>query len=339
MSDKRAAQLVEVRLVELKRVDESLFQDYAKVHERLERRLEKEPRPLSPQTVSDVADELVAWLSTLAAKNTSNDRLSQLLRVGLGHLCAELIVVYPHLPQEEVALRAYAELQRRGWDLATYDPEVAAAASKRVSVLEAARSKARPHSKKPLSEANADGANTKVIDNPLVAAVMAASKAAPAKKEALMALEKKSSPAKPAKKAAVKKPAAKKVAEKKPAAKKVVAKKPAAKKVVAKKPAAKAVAKKVVAKKPVEKKAVAKKLVEKKAVAKKAVAKKPAVKKVAVKKVAVKKVAVKKVAAAKPVAKKAAVKKAVGRKPSARKAAPKPESAMPPVDENKPELM
>ena len=335
MSDKRAAQLVEVRLVELKRVDESLFQDYAKVHERLERRLEKEPRPLSPQTVSDVADELVAWLSTLAAKNTSNDRLSQLLRVGLGHLCAELIVVYPHLPQEEVALRAYAELQRRGWDLATYDPEVAAAASKRVSVLEAARSKARPHSKKPLSEANADGANTKVIDNPLVAAVMAASKAAPAKKEALMALEKKSSPAKPAKKAAAKKPAAKKVVAKKPAVKKVVAKKPAVKKVVAKKPAVK----KVVAKKPAVKNVAAKKPAVKKAVVAKVAAKKPAVKKVVARKPAVKKAVVA------PVAKKVAVKKAAPRKPAAKKAAPKP-SVEPkpapivvPVEEKKPEVM
>jgi len=339
MSDKRAAQLVEIRLVELKRVDESFFQDYAKVHERLERRLEKEPRPLSPEVVSDVADELVAWLSTLAAKNVPNDRLSHLLRVGLGHLCAELIVVNPHLPQEEVAIRAYAELQRRGWDLATYDPEVAAAASKRVSVLEAARSKARSHSKKPLSEAKASGANTKVIGNPKVAAVMAASKAAPAKKEALMALEKKSSPAKPAKKAAAKKPAAKKVAAKKPAAKKVVAKKPAAKKAVAKKPAAKAVAKKAVAKKPVAKKAVAKKPVAKKAAAKKPVAKKAVAKKPAVKKAAVKKVA------AKPVAKKAAVKKAVARKPAAKKAAPKPAvepkpaPIQAPVEEKKPEIM
>ena len=59
MADRSAAQLVEIRLVELKRVDASYFQDYAKVHERLERRLDKEPRPLAPQTVSDVADELV----------------------------------------------------------------------------------------------------------------------------------------------------------------------------------------------------------------------------------------------------------------------------------------
>ena len=108
MADRKAAQLVEIRLVELKRVDASFFQDYAKVHERLERRLDKEPRPLSPQTVSDVADELVVWLSSLAAKNYPHDKLSQLLRVGLGHLCAELIVVNPHLPQDEVAIRAYS---------------------------------------------------------------------------------------------------------------------------------------------------------------------------------------------------------------------------------------
>jgi flagellar biosynthesis GTPase FlhF len=270
MADRSAARLVEIRLVELKRVDDSYFQDYAKVHERLERRLEKEPRPLSAQTVSDVADELVAWLATLAVKNVPHDRLSHLLRVGLGHLCAELIIVNPHLPQDEVAIRAYAELQRRGWDLATYDPEVAAAASKRAQAIEAARLKSRSHSKKPSSAVKTVGVNKKVIGNPKVAAVKAASKAAPAKKEALMALEKKSSPAKPAKKAAAKKPAAKKAVAKKPAAKKAVAKKPAAKKAVAKKPAAK----KAVAKKPAAKKAVAKKPAAKKAVAKKPAAKK-----------------------------------------------------------------
>jgi hypothetical protein len=331
MADRSAAQLVEIRLVELKRVDASYFQDYAKVHERLERRLDKEPRPLAPQTVSDVADEIVVWLSSLAAKNYSHEKLSQLLRVGLGHLCAELIVVNPHLPQDEVAIRAYAELQRRGWDLATYDPEVAAAALKRERAIEAAKAKSRSQSKKPSSGADASDAKEKVIGNLKVAAVKAANKAAPAKKEALMALEKKSSPAKPAKKPAAKKPVAKKVVAKKPAAKKAVAAKAAAKKPVAKK----AVAKKPVAKKAVAKKPAVKKAVAKKPVVKKAVAKKPAAKKA----VATKPVA-KKAAATKP-----AVKKAVAKKPAAKKAAskpaaePKPAPLVPPMEEKKPEVM
>jgi hypothetical protein len=331
MADRSAAQLVEIRLVELKRVDASYFQDYAKVHERLERRLDKEPRPLAPQTVSDVADEIVVWLSSLAAKNYSHEKLSQLLRVGLGHLCAELIVVNPHLPQDEVAIRAYAELQRRGWDLATYDPEVAAAALKRERAIEAAKAKSRSQSKKPSSGADASDAKEKVIGNLKVAAVKAANKAAPAKKEALMALEKKSSPAKPAKKPAAKKPVAKKVVAKKPAAKKAVvakaaAKKPVAKKAVAKKP----VAKKAVAKKPVAKKAVAKKPAVKKAVAKKPVAKKAVATKPVAKKAAATKPAVKKAVAKKPAAKKAASKPA---------AEPKPAPLVPPMEEKKPEVM
>ena len=335
MADRSAAQLVENRLVELKRVDASYNQDYARVHERLARRLEKEPRPLSQSIVSDVADEFVAWLSTLSAKNIPNDRLSHMLRVGLGHLCTEFIIVNPHLPQEEVAIRSYAELQRRGWDLATYDPEVAASASKRVKVLEAAKEKARSHSKKPSPGAKVPDVNKKVIGNPKVAAVMAASKAAPAKKEALMALEKKSSPAKAAKKVVAKKPAAKKVVAKKPAAKKAApakagAKKPVAKKVVAKKP----VAKKVVAKKP-----VAKKVAAKKPVAKKVVAKKPVAKKATPAKTAAKKPVAKKAAPAKTAAKKEAVKKAVAKKPAVKKAAPKPAAEpktgpiTPPIDD------
>ena len=340
MADRSAAQLVEIRLVEMKRVGESYFQDYAKIHERLERRLEKEPRPLLPETVSLVADEIVAWLATLAAKNVPYDRLSHMLRVGLGHLCAELIVVNPHLPQEEVAIRAYAELQRRGWDLATYDPEVAQAASKRIQSIEAARGKSHSPSKKPLSAVKDADVKKKVIGNPKVAEAKA-NKATPAKKEALMALEKKSSPAK-----STKKPAAKKPAAKKPAAKKAAAKKPAAKKAVAKKPAAK----KAVAKKPAAKKAAAKKVAAKKPVAKKAVAKKPAAKKAVAKKPAAKKAVAKKPAAKKAVAKKPAAKKAVAKKPAAKKPAakkaapkpavePKPAVVSSPIEEKKPEIV
>jgi hypothetical protein len=331
MADRSAAQLVEVRLVELKRVDDSYFQDYAKVHERLGRRLEKEPHPLPPDIVSLVADELVAWLATLAAKNYTTDRLSHMLRVGLGHLCAEFVVVNPHLPQEEVAIRAYAELQRRGWDLATYDPEVAQAALKRMQSLEAARSR----SKKPSSSAKAGGVNKKVIGNPKIAEAKA-NKATPAKKEALMALEKKSSPAK-AKKPAAKKAVAKKATAKKPAAKKAVAKKATAKKPAAKKAVAKkATAKKPVAKKAVAKKATAKKPAAKKAVAKKATAKKPAAKKAVAKKATAKKAVAKKPAAKKAVAKKPAAKKAPAKKPAVE---PKPAPVLSPIEEKKPELI
>jgi histone H1/5 len=314
MADRSAAQLVEVRLVELKRVDDSYSQDYAKVHERLARRLEKEAHPLSSDTVSLVSDELVAWLATLAAKNYSPDRLSHMLRVGLGHLCTEYIVVNPHLPQEEVAIRAYAELQRRGWDLATYDPEVAQAALKRMQSLEASRGK----SKKPSSSAKADS-NKKVICNPKIAEAKA-SKATPAKKEALMALEKKSSPVK-----------AKKTAAKKTVAEKATAKKPVAKKASAVKATSAA---KAGVKKPAAKKASAVKATS----AAKAGVKKPAAKKAS---------AVKAISPAKAVgARKAVAKKAVARKPAAKKSAakkpaiePKPASSSSPMEEKKHEFI
>jgi len=308
MTGKNVAQLVDVRLVEFKRIDDAFFQDYAKIHERLERMLDKEPRPLSEETVSIVADEFIAYLATQAAKNVSHERLSQYLRVGLGHLCAEMIVIPHNLPAEEAAIRAYAELQRRGWDLATYDPEVAAQAVKRVASLGAARAaakaKAKARSTKPSSTGSSAGVKKKVIGNPKIAAPKAGVKAAAAKKEALMALEKKAAAKKPAaKKAAAKKPAAKKTAAKKPAAKKAAAKKPAAKKAVAKKPAAK-----------------------------KTVAKKPAAKKTAAKKPAAKKPAVKKAVAKKPAAKKPAA------KPAVKPAEPKPAPAFTPIEEKKPDL-
>jgi indole-3-glycerol phosphate synthase len=138
--------------------------------------------------------------------------------------------------------------------------------------------------------------------------------------------------AKPAKKAAPKKPAAKKAAPKKAAAKKPAVKKAvkkaAPKKAAAKKPAVKkavkkAAPKKAAVKKAAPKKAAVKKAAPKKAVVKKAAPKKAAAKKPAVKKAAPKKVVAKKAAPKKVVAKKAAPKKAAAKKPAVKKAAPK----------------
>jgi hypothetical protein len=333
MAGRSAAQLVDIRLVEDKRIDDSYFQDYGKIHERLERILEKEPKPLREAEANAQADAFVAWLSGQEAKGVPAERLSMFLRVGLGHICAEMIAAPPSLSLDEIAARAFAELQRRGWDLAVYDPEVAADAVKRVEdAAKAARAKGGSGMKKePSSAAKHAGVSAKVAKGtPKVAVAKASPKAAPAKKEALM-IEKKKSPAKPAaaKKAPAKKAAAKKPAAKKPAAKKVAEKKAPAKKAAAKKPAAK----KAVAKKPVAKKAAAKKPVAKRAAAKKPVAKKAAAKKPAAKKVAEKKAPAKKPAAKKAVAKKPAAKKA----PKA--AEPKPAPAPVVAEEKKPEIM
>ncbi len=321
MGGRSAAQLVDIRLVDAKRIDDSYNQDYTKIHERLERILDKEPKPLPEPIALAQADAFVAWLAGQSAKNLPADRLSMLLRSGLGHICSEMIAAPPSLSLEEIAARAYAELQRRGWDLAVYDPEVAAEALKRVE--DAAKAAApRARSKKdPSSAAQHAGVSRKVQKvTPKIAVAKAHTKAAPAKKEAPM-IAKKKTPAKPA---AAKKAPAKKAAAKKPAVKKAVAKKVAEKKPAAKKPAVKkAAAKKPVAKKTVAKKPVAKKVAAKKPVAKKAAAKKPAAKKAVAKKVAEKKPAAKK-----------AVKKAV-KKPVKAVVAP----PAPPVEEKKPDLM
>jgi histone H1/5 len=342
MAGRSAAQLVDIRLVEDKRIDDSYFQDYAKIHERLERVLEKEPKPLPEAVALAQADAFVAWLSGQSAKNAPPERSSMLLRCGLGHICAEMIAAPPSLSLEEIAARAYAELQRRGWDLAVYDPEVAAEAVRRVeeaAKAAAPRSRARAASgvkKEPSSAAKNAGVTTKVRKGtPKVAVAKAATKAAPAKKEALMVEKKKSPARKPA--AAKKAPAKKAGAKKKVAAKKTTAKKPAAKRVAKKAVAKKATAKKAVAKKPAAKKAAAKKPAAKR------VAKKTVAKKATAKKAAAKKPAAKKVAAKKPAAKKAVAKKAVAKKPAAKKVAalkpaePKP-MATPVAEEKKPDL-
>ena len=320
MSERNPVAVLDIRLVEDKSIDETFFQDYQKVHEKLERVLEKIPKPLDDPSFGLVEEQLLAWLHVQEARKDAGDRLTSLLRCGLGHLCvARRAGTQPGLPIDEIVALAMGDLKTRGWAARIFDPEAAAIAAKKFAVSEKKSTSARPASRKNDTAAGKTGARQRsekevsaMDDSNQVSGVAgasptdAAAKAADAKPKA-------------AKKPVAKKPAVKKAVEKKPAVKKVAEKKPAAKKVVAKKPAAK----KVAVKKPVAKKPAVKKVAEKKTVAKK-----PAVKKVAAKKPAVKKVAAKKPVAKKPVAKKAvaakkpAVKKAaVAKKPAVKKAA------------------
>jgi len=316
MPGRSPTQLLDIHLVEERRIEESYFQDYVKVHERLERMFEKSVKPLPPSEGDSMALVLAAWLSVQAEKNVPAERLTMLYRCGLGHICVELCFS-TLIPPEAVALAAYEEMKRRSWVEAVFDPVAAALEAKRLGLLER---KAHP---KPVASTNASDKTTVAkritrkedremsnIDEAGKATVVPEQNEAAKKPEAEV---KKPVAKKPA--AAKKAPVAKKPAAKKPVAKKVAEKKAPAKKVVAKKPVAKKpVAKKVAAKKPVAKKVAAKKPVAKKAVAKKPVAKKVAAKKPAAKKVVAKKPVAKKVAA------KPAAKKAVAKKPAAKKA-------------------
>ena len=136
------------------------------------RRLDKEPHPLPAETVSIVADEIVAWLATPRGQERIPTRGSPTCSASASATFARsYIVVNPHLPQEEVAIRAYAELQRRGWDLATYDPEVAQAASRRMQSLESRSRKGALTIEKTFVVGDKPaGVNRKVIGNPKIAA-------------------------------------------------------------------------------------------------------------------------------------------------------------------------
>jgi histone H1/5 len=322
MAGRSPMQLLDIHLVELRHIEESYFQDYAKVHEHVEKLLAKQARPLAPADADIAAGMLLGWLSNQAEKNVPPDRLAHFYRCGLGHICAELCSS-PASSPEEIAARAYEEMKSRGWLDAAFDAAAAAAEAKRFGLDEK-----KAHARAPVST-NASGKSTVAkristrkedramsnIDEPGKATVepeqqaesVKAQVAAPAAKKPVA---KKAAAAKPK---AEKKPVAKKAAavkpkaEKKPVAKKAAAAKPKAeKKVAAKKP----VAKKLVAKKPVAKKAAAakpkaeKKVAAKKPVAKKAVAKKPVVKKAAAKPKAEKKAVAKKAPAKKATAKK-----------------------------------
>ena len=335
MAGRSPTQLLDIRLVEERRIDESYFQDYVKVHERLDKIFEKRAKPLAVEEGEAAAEALVAWLSIQSDKSVPVERLTHYLRCGLGHICVEMFES-PDLSPEFIASSAYDELRRRGWADATFDPVAAAAIAKRLGIVEhkpaEKRSDSSPKRAAPRPSpkpTNASGKTTaakkiitskeeRVMSNIDEPGKVAVAPAAAQEKEP----EKKVQPVKKAvaKKAAEKKPAAKKLAEKKPAAKKPVAKKLAASKPAEKKTAKKPAAGKPAAKKAAAKKPVAKKVAAKKPVAKKAAAKKPAAKKMAEKKTAKKPVA-KKVAAKKPVAKKAVAKKAAPKKAAPKKAA------------------
>ena len=242
MSGRNPTQLLDIRLVEERRIEESYFQDYVKVHERLDRMFERSLKPISGGEADAASAALVAWLSGQSDKNVPVERLTQLLRCGLGHICVELCV-RPDLPPETVAANAYDEMQRRGWMESVFDPVKAAVEAKRLGMGE---KKPRP---KQAGSTNASGKT-------------AAARRISSKEDRAMSNFEEPGKAVvvPEQADAVKKPEAKKAPAKKPAAKKAAAKKPAAKKAAAKKPAAKKPAvKKAVAKKPAVKKAAAKK--------------------------------------------------------------------------------
>lgn len=323
-------QLLDIHLVEQKHIEESYFQDYAKVHERVERILEKHQRPLSLQDAEAAASMMLALLSGQAEKNVPPERLTHFLRCALGHICVELSAS-PDLAPEAIAARAYEEMKARNWIDAVFDAAAAAAEAKRLGLDEKkVHAKASSSTNAPGKTTVATGISRKEdramsnIDEPGKANVAPEQQADATKTPAVEAsTEKKAVRKAPAKKAVAAKPAATAKA-KKPAA----AKPKAEKKVVAAKP--KAVKKAAAAKPKAEKKPVAKKAAAKKAPAKKAA---PVKKAAPAKKVAEKKVAVKKAAPAKkPVAKKAAAPKAAAKKvpakkPVAKKAAPAKKAA------------
>jgi hypothetical protein len=332
MAGRSPTQLLDIRLVEERRIDESYFQDYVKVHERLDKIFEKRDKPLAAEEGAAAAEALVAWLSIQSDKSVPAERLTHYLRCGLGHICVEMFDS-PDLSPEFIASSAHDELCRRGWADATFDPVAAAAIAKRLGIVEHKPAEKRPEpspkraaprlSPNPTNASGKTTAARKIAKNKEERAMSNIDE--PGKVAAAPAAAQEKEPEKkvqPVKKAVAKKPAAKKVAEKKPAAKKPAAKKVAASKPAEKKTAKKPLAKKAVAKKPAAGKPAAKKAVAKKPAAKKLTEKKTAKKPVA-KKVAAKKPVAKKAAAKKPVAKKVAAKKPVAKKAVAKKAAPK----------------
>ncbi len=359
MSEKNPVAVLDIRLVDEKLIGDAFFQDYKKVHERVDQLLVNAGKPYDDTVVAGIEGQLLAWLHSQEGEPSVEGRLDSLYRCGLAHVCVAIVSwVESGLGLDDIVSRSLGEMRARGWADRHYDVELAESAAARYPTTEkksapgksasilhvtaAGKSGARQW-KKEVSTMNdgtqdsgsamAGTAPVAPADKPVEAKVAkrgprkAAAKKAPAKKAAAAKPkpEKKVAAKKaPAKKAAAPKKAAaaKPKAEKKVAApKKAVAKKAAPKKAVAKK----AAPKKAVAKKAAPKKAVAKKAAPKKAVAKKVAAKKPlAAKKVVAKKAAVKKPAAKKVAAKKVVVKKAAApKKAAAKKPAAKKAVAK----------------
>lgn len=322
MAGRDPTQLLDIRLVDEKKIDESFFQDYARIHKLLDDAIaEISPgsgtgecgmRPLPDSEVESVLVPLYAWLFDREKENTPAERLNYFLRCGCGHICAAL-KAQPGAQAEAVSQAAYEELHARGWDHAVYDSsrgrDSAAIRDRLLKEKEAARAaEAAAAARRTARSAQQGNAKTAAVQPRRTGLNNASDKTTAAdyykvavKEESTMSNIEESGMkpvAEPAKAKPAKKPAAKK-AVKKPAAKKPAAKKTAVKKVAAKK----APAKKAAAKKPAVKKAAAKKPAAKKAV-KKAVAKKPAAKKPAAKKAAAKKPAAKKAAAKKAPAKK-----------------------------------
>lgn len=282
MSEKNPVAVLDIRLVDEKLIGDAFFQDYKKVHERVDQLLVNAGKPYDDTVVAGIEGQLLAWLHSQEGEPSVEGRLDSLYRCGLAHVCVAIVSwVESGLGLDDIVSRSLGEMRARGWADRHYDVELAESAAARYPTTEkksapgksasilhvtaAGKSGARQW-KKEVSTMNdgtqdsgsamAGTAPVAPADKPVEAKVAkrgprkAAAKKAPAKKAA-------AAKPKPEKKVAAKKAPAKKAA----APKKAAAAKPKAEKKVA-------APKKAVAKKAAPKKAVAKKAAPKKAVAK-----------------------------------------------------------------------
>ena len=80
MSERNPVGFLDIRLVEEKLIDETILQDYRKVHEKLERLLDKVARPIDDASLLAVEEQFLAWLHSHEARKDEEERRTSLLR-------------------------------------------------------------------------------------------------------------------------------------------------------------------------------------------------------------------------------------------------------------------
>lgn len=114
MADSKNIAKLDAKLMESKLVDDSIAQDYKKVHSFLNTHVRKNGKILTEETFQKGDSELRQWLMVLYKKGASQEKLTSYLRIGLAHLCYDFVEsTYSRIETDDLVTRALQSFKNR----------------------------------------------------------------------------------------------------------------------------------------------------------------------------------------------------------------------------------
>ncbi len=114
MADTRNILKLDEKLIQEKIVDDSICEDYKKVHRFLNTHMRKNGKILTEENFEKGDQALREWLMVLYKKGASQEKLTSYLRVGLAHLCYDFVESgYSQIDSSDLITRALLSFKNR----------------------------------------------------------------------------------------------------------------------------------------------------------------------------------------------------------------------------------